>query len=63
LVAIPTFVFQLERLNRYRVGVRIEVGKRLELGNPASKDLIGQHKLTGFVVDLDDDIFAEILEG
>ena len=59
-VALPALVLELERLDRHRVRVGVEVGQRLELGDPASKHAIRDHQLAGLVVHLDDDVLAEV---
>src|SRR5260370_12899391 len=62
-IPIPSFVFELDVLDGYRVGVRVEIGERLVFRNPASVDVIRKHQLPSFVVYLQDNGFAEILEG
>ena len=49
-------------LDEHGVGVGVEVGQRLKFRDPATKDLIGDRQLAGFVIDLEDDVLAEILE-
>ena len=49
-------------LDRDGVGVGVEVGQRLVLGDPAAVDLVGERELAGLVVDLDDDVLAEVLQ-
>ena len=44
------------------VGIGVEIGLRLKLRDPAAKNLVGDRELPGFVVELDDDVFAEVLE-
>ena len=60
-VSLPSLVFELYMLDGDRVGVRVEIRKGLILGDPAPVNLIGERELTGFVVELDDDVFAEVL--
>src|SRR5215831_14337999 len=61
-IALPTFVLQLKVLDRDGVGVGIEVGKRLILGDPAAKHLVGDRKLAGFIVEINNDVLAEIFQ-
>ena len=49
-------------LDRDGVGVGVEVGQRLVLRDPAAVDLVGERELAGLVVDLDDDVLAEVLQ-
>ena len=49
-------------LDRDGVGVGVEVGQRLELRDPAAEDLVGERELAGLVVDLDDEVLAEVLQ-
>ena len=44
------------------VGVGIEIGERLKFRNPGAKNLVADRELARFVVDIDEDVFAEILE-
>src|SRR6185503_512157 len=61
-IALPSLVLQLQVLDRDGVGVRVEVRQRLNLGDPGAIHLVGDRELTGFVVDLDDDVLAEVVE-
>src|SRR6266436_8463458 len=61
-VALPAFVFQLDVLKQDRVGIGVEIGQRHEFGYPAAEHLVGQRQLAGFVVNLDHDVLAEILQ-
>src|SRR5215471_19368660 len=61
-VALPAFVLQLDMLNRDCVRVCVEVRQRLVFRDPASIDLIRDGLLTGLVIDLDNDLFAKVLE-
>jgi hypothetical protein len=54
-------VLQHERIDHDRVARGIEFGPRMKLRDPASKDIVGGHHLTGLVVDLDRDVLAKIL--
>jgi hypothetical protein len=49
-------------LDRDRVGVCVQVWNRLIFRHPATEDLVGDRELTCFVVELDDDVFAKVLE-
>src|SRR5262249_33314042 len=62
-VPLEAFRLELEVLDQDRVRVRVQVGERLVLGRPATKQLVGERELPGFVVDLEDDVLAEVLEG
>jgi hypothetical protein len=62
VVALPALVLEFDRLEGDRVGVGVEVGERLVLGDPAAQQLVGERGLAGLVVDLDDDVLAEVLE-
>ena len=61
-VALPAFVFDLDALNQYGVGIGVEVGLSLELRNPAAKNAVGDRELAGFVEGFDDDVLAEVIE-
>src|SRR5262249_22294828 len=61
-VALPSLVLELEMLDRHRVRVGVQVRKRLELGDPATEHLVSDRELAGLVVQLDDDVLAEVLE-
>ena len=61
-VAFPAFVFQFDVLDEHGVGVGVEVSERLEFRNPAAINLVSDDELAGFVIDLDDDVLAKILE-
>ncbi len=61
-VALPALVLQLDVLDGDGVGVGVEVGQRLVLGHPAPVDLVGEGDLAGLVVDVDQDVLAEIPE-
>ena len=61
-VALPALVLELERLDRDGVGVGVEIGQRLEFRHPAAEHLVGDRQLAGLVVDLDDDVLAEVLQ-
>jgi hypothetical protein len=41
---------------------RVQVGQRLELRRPAAVERVGDRELPGLVVDLEDDVLAEVLE-
>src|SRR5829696_8458795 len=59
-IALPALVFQLKRLDGHSVRVGIELRKTLVLRDPAAKDVVGEHFLTGLVVSLDRDVLAKI---
>src|SRR6267378_3392408 len=61
-VALPAFVLQFDVLDKHGVGVRVEVGQRLEFRNPAAKNFVGNRELARFVIGLDDEVLAKILE-
>src|SRR5574337_733995 len=61
-VALPTLVLELQVLDRHRVGVGVQVRHRLVLGHPAAIQLVGQRELARLVVDLQDQILAEVLQ-
>src|ERR1051326_6485761 len=61
-VALPAFVFEFDVLYGHRVGVCVQVGQRLVLGNPAAIDLVGEGHLSGLVVHFDQNILAERLQ-
>src|SRR5947209_10748437 len=61
-IALPPFVLQLDVLDGDGVRVGIQVGLRLVLRDPAAIHLIGNRQLAGLVVELDDDVFAEVFE-
>src|SRR5262245_18812968 len=63
VVALPSFVFQLERLDGNGVRIGIEFRLRLKLRGPAAENLVGDRELAGFIVHLDNDVLAKILEG
>src|SRR5262249_30306671 len=62
VVPLPALVLELEVLDRDGVGVRVEVGDRLELRHPAAVDQVGDRRLAGLVEDLDDHVLAEVLQ-
>src|SRR5262249_40906564 len=63
-VAFPAFVLELDVLDGDSgIAVGVEVRQGLKLRYPAAKDFVGEGELAGFVVDLDDYVFAEILQG
>src|SRR3569833_1563593 len=59
VIALPALVLELDVLYRHGVGIRIEIGQGLKLGDPAAIDFISHRELAGLVVDLEDDLFAE----
>src|SRR5271166_5066140 len=59
-VALPTFVFELNVLNRYRSGVGIQIRHSLILGNPAAINLVRDYFLSGFVKQIQNHVFAEV---
>src|SRR5215204_3447270 len=61
MVPLPAFVLEFDVLDRNRIGVRIEIGKHLVLGNPAAEDLVGEHELARLVVELEDDVLAKVV--
>src|SRR5688572_1701182 len=61
-VALPAFILELDMLDRNRAGVRVKIRQRLKLRYPAAIHLVSERELTGLVVDLDDDVLAEVLQ-
>src|SRR5690349_16345176 len=61
-IALPALVLQLQVLDRHRVRVRVQVGHRLVLRDPAAVQLVGERELAGLVVDLEDQVLAEVLQ-
>ena len=49
-------------LDGHGVCIGIKIWNCLILRDPAAIDLVGDRKLPGFVVELDDDVFAKILQ-
>ena len=49
-------------LDRDGVGVGVEVGQRLVLRHPGAVHLVREHELAGLVVELDDEVLAEVLQ-
>ena len=47
-------------LDRDRVRVGVEIGQGLVLGDPAAEDAVREGELARLVVDLDDDVLAEV---
>ena len=44
------------------VGVGVEIGESLKFRDPGAKNFVADRELPGLVIDVDDDVFAEILE-
>jgi hypothetical protein len=53
-------VLDLDILDQDRIGVCIEIGFGLKLGDPAPEDLVADDALTGFVIELEDDVLTEV---
>src|SRR5690606_4916081 len=62
-VALPALVLELEHRDGDAVGVGVQLRDRLVLRDPAAVDLVGERQLPGLVVDLDDDVLAEVRQG
>src|SRR5207302_3356356 len=62
LVALPSLVLEFDVRDGHGVGVRVEIGQGLILGDPATEDVVSDGYLAGLVVDLNNDVLAEILE-
>jgi hypothetical protein len=61
-VAFPAFVFESDGFDGDAGLIGVEIEDSGEFGDPAAEDEVGEDELTGFVVDLDGDVLAEILE-
>jgi hypothetical protein len=61
-VAFPAFVFESDGFDGDAGLIGVEIEECGEFGDPAAEDEVGEDELTGFVVDLDGDVLAEILE-
>ena len=61
-VAFPAFVFESDGFDGDGAAVGVEIEESGEFGDPAAEDEVGEDELTGFVVDFDDDVLAEVLE-
>src|SRR5205823_1792774 len=58
----PAFVLQFEVLNGDGVLVRVQVRKGLKFRYPTAIDLVADRELTRFVVDVKNEILAEIFQ-
>jgi hypothetical protein len=63
MVSFPTFIFQLDLLNSDSSRIGVEVGKYLIFRNPASVNFVGENELSGLIVDLQSEVFAEVSKG
>src|SRR6266404_5327079 len=61
-VVFPAFVFEFDVLNQYGIGIRIELGLGLEFRDPAAVNLVAKDALSGFVINLKNDVFAKVGE-
>jgi hypothetical protein len=60
-IALPAFIFKCQALNGHGVAVSIELRHCPELRRPAAIDVVGYDPLAGLVVDLQNDVLAEVL--
>ena len=51
-IPLPALIFELDVLNRDRVRIGVKIGQGLVFRNPASKYLVSEGELPGFVIDL-----------
>src|SRR5262249_55089536 len=63
VVALPSLVLALDVLDGHRACVGVEGGAGLGVPSPAAEQLVAARERTGLVVELDDDVLAEVLEG
>src|SRR5450755_664738 len=61
-IALPAFVFELDVLDRDGVGIRVEIRQSLIFGYPAAVNLVRDHLLPGLIENVENEVFAEILE-
>src|ERR1041384_5257758 len=61
-VVLPALVLQLNVLEGDRVAARIEIGKRLILGDPAAMHDVAMYRLAFLVQQFDANLFAEIFQ-
>jgi len=61
VVALPAFVSSLICWMATALALASEIGEGLEFRDPRAKNLVADRELPGLVVDIDDDVFAEIL--
>src|SRR5215211_5985528 len=62
IVTFPTFILQLDVLDRDGIGIRIQIRQRLVLRDPATIDLVSERQLAGFVIDFNNHVLTKILE-
>ena len=59
-VALPALVLDLDVLDEHRIGIGVEIRRRLIFGNPTAEHVIGDDLLSRLVEHVDDDVLAEI---
>src|SRR5215467_1321353 len=61
-VTFEAFVFELYVLDGNGICVGVEIGHRLVFRHPAAEDLVGNNQLSGFIVELEINVFAEVCQ-
>jgi hypothetical protein len=62
MVSLPAFILELDLLDSDRTRIGVEVGKYLIFRNPTSVNFVGENKLSGLIVDLQSEVFAEVFK-
>src|SRR5262245_21513397 len=62
-IALPAFILKFNMLDRHGIGVGVEIRQCLKLGDPTTVYLVRNDQLARFVVELNNDVLAKILEG
>ena len=62
MVSLPAFILELDLLDGDSTRIGVKVGKYLIFRNPASVNLVGENELSGLVVDLQSEVFAEVFK-